>query len=234
MVIINQTIMFKSIKTGVIALLLVGTAVIANAQKKMDQGTVIYGISYELSPEQKTMIDPSMLPTESSVDFNGNFASIKIESGPALVHVITDKSTKTGLILVDVPVAQKQFATKMSAEEMEAQKGDMKYSNFKATGEKQNIAGFNAEKYTYTDNKGASYELWATKDIQLASGASYTEFADVKGTPVKFMMINNGLKSSYIVKSIKEAKVGPFSLAVPAGYEVKTMAEMQAMQSGGQ
>lgn len=226
--------MFKSIKTGVIALLLVGTAIIANAQKKMDQGTVVYGITYELTPEQKSMVDPSMLPTESAVDFNGNFASIKIESGPAMVNIITDKATKTGLILIDVPIAQKQFATKMSAEELEAQKGDTKYSNFKATGEKQNIAGFNAEKYTYMDGKGVNYELWATKDIQLPAGATYTEFADVKATPVKFVMVNNGMKASYIVKSIKDSKVGPFSLTVPAGYEVKTMAEMQAMQGGGQ
>jgi hypothetical protein len=226
--------MFKSIKTSVIALLLVGTALIANAQKKMDQGTVVYGITYELTAEQKSMVDPTMLPTESAVDFNGNFASIKIESGPALVNIITDKSTKTGLILVDVPIAQKQFATKMSAEELDAQRGDIKYSNFKSTGEKQNIAGFNAEKYTYSDNKGANYELWATKDVQLSTGATYTEFAEVKGTPVKFSMINNGVKTSYVIKSIKDSKVGPFSLTVPAGYEVKTMAEMQAMQGGGQ
>jgi hypothetical protein len=226
--------MFKSIKTGVIALLLVATAVIANAQKKMDQGTVVYGITYELSPEQKSMVDSTMLPAETTVDFNGNFASIKIESGPALVNIITDKSTKTGLILVDVPVAQKKFATKMSSEELDAQKGAVKYSNFKATGEKQKIAGFNAEKYTYVDNKGASYELWATNDVQLATGALYTEFADVKGTPVKFVMINNGMKTNYIVKTIKDNKVGPFSLTVPSGYEVKTMAQMQAMQSGGQ
>jgi hypothetical protein len=234
MVINNQTFMFKSIKTSVIALLLVGTAVIANAQKKMDQGTVVYGITYELTPEQKTMVDPSVLPTESAVDFNGNFASIKIESGPALVNIITDKSTKTGLILVDVPVAQKQFATKMSAEEMAAQRGATKYSNFKATGEKQTIAGYNSEKYTYTDEKGGKFELWATKDIQLAPGATYTEFDEIKATPVKFAMVNNGVKTSYIVKSIKESKVGPFTLTVPTGYEVKTMAEMQAMQGGGQ
>lgn len=226
--------MFKSMKTSVIALLLVGTAVMANAQKKLDQGTIVYGISYDLTPEQKTMIDASMLPTESAVDFNGSFASIKIESGPAMVNIITDRATKTGLLLVDVPIAQKQFATKMSEEEMEKQKGDIKFSNFKATGEKQNIGGYNAEKYTYSDNKGANYELWATKDVQLATGASYTEFADVKATPVKFAMVSNGIKTNYVVKAIKENKVGPFTLTVPAGYEVKTMAEMQAMQGGGQ
>jgi hypothetical protein len=226
--------MFKSTKTGVIALLLVSTAIFAQAQKKIDQGTIVYGITYDLTPEQKTAIDPSMLPAESTVDFNGNFASIKLESGPALIQIITDKSTKTGLVLVDVPIAQKQFATKMSEEDLKQQRGDNKYTGFKATGEKQNISGFNTEKYTYTDAKGASYELWASKDVQLATGANYSEFADVKGTPVKFTMSNNGMKATYLVKSIKDAKVGPFTLTVPSGYEVKTMAEMKAMQGGQQ
>jgi hypothetical protein len=224
--------MFKSMKTSVIALLLVSTAILAHAQKKIDQGTIVYGISYELSPEQKTAIDASMLPAESTVNFNGNFASFKIESGPALVQVITDKATETGLVLIDVPIAQKQFATKMSAEELKQQRGDTKYSGFKATGEKQNIAGFNAEKYSYADDKGATYELWATKDVQLAKGANYSEFAEVKGTPVKFVLTSNGIKTNYVVKSIKDAKVGPFTLTVPEGYEVKTMAEMKAMQGG--
>jgi hypothetical protein len=224
--------MFKSMKTSVIALLLLGTAIIAHAQKKMDQGTVVYGMTYELSPEQKSMVDISVLPAESAVDFNGSFSSIKIESGPALVNIIKDQSTNTAVMLIDVPIAQKQFATKMSKEELEQQTGAVKYSNFKATGEKQTIAGLNAEKFTYSDNNGGNYELWATQDIQLAPGATFSEFAEVKGTPVKVTMLQNGIKTTLTVISLKDNKVGPFSLNIPTGYEVKTMAELQAMQQG--
>jgi hypothetical protein len=224
--------MFKSMKTSVIALLLLGTAIIAHAQKKMDQGTVVYGMTYELSPEQKSAVDVSVLPAESAVDFNGNFSSIKIESGPALVNIIKDQSTNTAVMLIDVPIAQKQFATKMSKAELEQQSGGVKYTDFKATGEKQTIAGLNAEKFTYSDGKGGNYELWATQDLQLAPGATFSEFSGVKGTPVKVTMLQNGVKTTLTVKSIKDAKVGPFSLNIPTGYEVKTMAELQAMQGG--
>ena len=224
--------MFKSMKTSVIALLLLGTAIIAHAQKKMDQGTVVYGMTYELSPDQKSRVDVSMLPAESAVDFNGSFSSIKVESGPALVNIIKDQSTNTAVMLIDVPIAQKQFATKMSKEELEQQSGATKYSNFKATGEKQTIAGLNAEKFTYSDNNGGNYELWATQDIKLAPGATFSEFAEVKGTPVKVTMLQNGVKTTLTVKSLKENKVGPFSLDIPKNYEVKTMAELQAMQGG--
>jgi hypothetical protein len=224
--------MFKSIKTGVIAFILLGTAALAQAQKKIDQGTVTYAVTYELSPEQKSMED--VLPKEHVMEFNNNLGRIQMDFGAALIKVISDADTKTALVLIDVPMAQKQFATKMSAEEVAKQRGDTKYSNFKPTGQKQSIAGYNAEKYTYTDNNNANYELWLTKDVRLAKGAEYEDFAPLNGTPVKYSMAVNGVKSNYTLKGIKEGSVAKLSMDVPAGYELKTAAEMAAMQGGGQ
>lgn len=221
-------------KTGVIAFILVSTAVLAQAQKKIEQGTVTYSVSYELTPDQKSGFDESTLPTESVVEFNKNLARIQMDLGAALVKVISDSDTKTALLLVDVPIAQKQFATKMSAEDVAKQRGDTKYSNFKPTGQKQTIAGYNAEKYTYSDNKNVNYELWLTKDVQLAKGAEYEDFAALNGTLVKYSMNVNGVKSNYTLKSIKEGPIDKLSMEVPAGYELKTAAEMSAMQGGGQ
>ena len=226
--------MFKSIKTGVIAFILLSTAALAQAQKKIEQGTVTYDVSYELTPEQKSMVDPSMLPSESVIEFNKNLARIKMDLGAAQVKVISDAATKTALLLVDVPIAQKQFATKMSAEDVAKQRGDIRYSNFKPTGQKQTIGGYNAEKYTYSDNKDGKYELWLTKDVQLAEGTQYDDFRSLNGTLVKYSMVVNGLKSNYTLKNIKEGNVGPLSMEVPSGYELKTAEEMAAMQGGGQ
>ncbi len=226
--------MFKSMKTGVIAFILLSTAALAQAQKKIEQGTVTYSVSYEPAPDQKSGFDDSILPKESVVEFDKNLARIQMDLGAALVKVISDSDTKTALLLVDVPIAQKQFATKMSAEDVEKQRGDTKYSNFKPTGQKQTIAGYNAEKYTYSDNKNANYELWLTKDVQLAKGAEYEDFAALNGTLVKYSMTVNGVKSNYTLKSIKEGPVAKLSMEVPGGYELKTAAEMAAMQGGGQ
>ncbi|HKG06528.1 MAG TPA: hypothetical protein VKB19_08735, partial [Pedobacter sp.] len=93
---------------------------------------------------------------------------------------------------------------------------------------------YNAEKYTYKDDKGAAYELWASTDIELPEGYKEDDFKDVKGTLVKFTMFQNGVKSTLTLKGIKEEKITPLSLEVPGGYEVKTMAELKAMQGGGQ
>ncbi|WP_342332118.1 hypothetical protein [Pedobacter sp. FW305-3-2-15-E-R2A2] len=225
--------MLTSIKTGVLAAILVSTAIFAHAQKKITEGTVTMGISYALTPEQEPMA--AMLPTETKVKFNGNMSRFELQQGPATITVISDNTALNSLVLIDVPVAQMQIAVKGTKEDYEKEKAnDPKFSDFKATGEKQTILTYSAEKYTYKDDKGATYELWATNDIELPAGLMGQEFKDVKGTPIKFTRFNRGVKSTATIKAFTEEKAGPFTLDVPKGYELKTMEEVMQMQGGGQ
>lgn len=223
--------MLKSIKTGVLAAILIGTALIAHAQKKINEGTITYGMEYDLTADQQAVAD--QLPTETKVKFNGAITRLEMEQGPATIAVISDNLSHTGLVLIDVPMAQMQFAVKQEKAEYEKKKAaEPKFSDFKATGEKKVINGYNTEKYTYKDDKGGTYELWSTLDIELPIGLVDENFKDVKGALVKFTQFQNGVKSTLTIKSIKEEKTGPFSLEVPSGYELKTMEEIMAMQGG--
>ncbi|GAB1463535.1 hypothetical protein [Pedobacter sp.] len=225
--------MFKSVKTGLLAVILVGSAIIANAQKKLAQGTIIYGVEYSLPPEEAAMA--SQLPKEQKVKFNGNLLRIDMEQGPAAIGILKDYVENKGLMLIDVPIAQMQFAVKMSKEDInKAEAASPKLSDFKATGEKLKIGNYNTEKYTYKDDKGGNYELWATTEVELPAGFSGEQFKGVKGTLVKYTTFQNGTKVTLTVKNITEDKVGPFSLEIPSGYELKTMEEIMAMQGGGQ
>ncbi len=233
---VNKTkinMMFKSMKTGILAAILISTAIIANAQKKVTEGTVTYKMDYALTAEQAGM--EAQLPTESKVKFSGQISKLEMEQGPATITVISDFVSHNGLVLIDVPVAQMQFAVKQGKAEYEkAMAAAPKFSDFKATGEKQVIATYNAEKYTYKDEKGGDYELWATNDIELPTGFAGEEFKDIKGSLVKFTRVTNGVKTTMTIKNIAEGKTGPFSLEVPSGYEIKTMEEIMAMQGGGE
>ena len=227
--------MFKSIKTGVVAIILISTAIIAKAQKTLDQGTITYGMQYNLTDAQKDAIHEAMLPAESKIKFNGNISMIEMNMGPAIIKVISDGLQRNSLFLVDIPVVQKQYAAKLSKAEVEKQMGNVSYADFVKTGEKQQIAGYNTEKYTYKDNAGATHELWATTDIKLSAGAVPYGFDALKGaTPIKYSSVQNGISTVVTIKSIKEEKAGPFTLEVPKGYEEKTLAELQAMQGGGE
>lgn len=223
----------KSVKTGVVTALLLSTAMITNAQQKFTQGTANFGIDYTLTAEQAGMA--SQLPKEQKIKFNGNITRVEMEQGPATIGVLQNFVAKTGLILIDVPVIQAQFAVKITKEETEAQEAAApKFSDFKATGEMQKIGNYNAEKYTYKDSKDGTYELWASKDIELPAGFFGQQFNAVKGALVKYTTFQNGMKMTLTMKNISEEKVGPFSLEVPSGYEIKTMQEVMAMQGGGQ
>lgn len=225
--------MLKSIKTGVLAAILISTAIVANAQKKINEGTITYGMEYDLTADQQAFA--AQLPTETKVKFNGSITRMEMEQGPATIAILRDGVSNNGLLLIDVPMAQMQFAVKQGKEEYEKSKQSApKLSDFKATGEKKEINGYNTEKYTYKDDKGANYELWATTDIELPAGLADESFKDIKGALVKFTQIQNGVKSTLTIKNIKEEKTGPFNLEVPSGYEIKTMEEIMAMQGGGE
>ncbi|WP_443947192.1 DUF4412 domain-containing protein [Pedobacter sp. AW1-32] len=227
--------MFKSIKTGVLASILIGTAILAHAQKKITEGTITYGMEYKLTAEQKASMGGMEPPKELKVKFNNGFTKIEIEQGPALVGIISDNNDKTGLLLIDVPIAQKQFAVKQSKEDVEKVMGEVpKYSDFKSTGEKQTISGYSAEKYTYKDDKGGTHELWATKDVELPNTGSEQYFPGLAAFPVKYTLLQKGIETTTIVKAISENKVGKISKDIPSGYEVITMEDLAKLQGGGE
>lgn len=220
--------MLKSIKTSVVAAILVGTAFIAQAQKNVTEGTLTYGMTYELGPDQQAMA--AQLPAETKIKFSGNILKMEMEQGPAQITILSDGILKTGLLLVDVPIAQKQFAVKVTKEETEATMGKTPvFTDFKATGEKKKIGLYETEKYTYKDDKGVAAELWATTELQLPEGIVGEEFKGVKGTPIVFTRTQNGIKSTLTIKNVTEEKVGPISLEVPSGYEVTTMDALRSM-----
>lgn len=227
--------MLKSIKTSVLALILVSSAVIAHAQKKIAEGTLTYGLQYKLTDEQKSAMAGQEPPAELKVKFNNGLTKIEIEQGPALIGIVSDNVEKTGLLLIDVPIAQKQFAVKQSKEDVAKAMGDLpKYSDFKASGEKQTIGGFSAEKYTFKDDKGATHELWATKEVELPNVGSQNYFPGLGAFPVKYTLVQRGIETTTTLKSVVEGKVGVISKEVPSGYEIVTMEDLAKMQGGGE
>ena len=138
------------------------------------------------------------------------------------------------MVLVDVPVAQMQKAAKMSKADVDKQNeamGGGKLSDFKATGEKQVIATYNSEKYTYKNSAGETHEVWVTNDIEVPKNMLTSQFEGVKGSVIKF----TGKGGTVTLKSATEGKIDALSVTeIPKGYDEITYEELQAMQGGGQ
>jgi hypothetical protein len=223
--------MFKSIKTGVLVAILISTAIYAHAQKKVAEGTVTYEMKYSPAAGQEGIV--AMLPQETKSKFNTSISQFESQQGPAKLTFIMNYVNNEGLFLLDVPVAQWQYAVKLKKEDLDKQiAANPKLSDFKATGEKKVIATYNAEKYTYKDDKGNSYELWATSDIEMPEGFYGKDFKDVKGALLVYTNFVNGVKAVSTFKKLTEEKVGTLTIDVPKGYEVKTMEEIMALSGG--
>lgn len=223
--------MFKSIKTGVLAAILICTAIYAHAQKKVEEGVITYEMKYSPAAGQEGIV--AMLPQETKSKFNTSITQFQSQQGPAQLTFIMNYLNNEGLFLLDVPVAQWQYAVKLKKEDVEKQgAGNPKLSDFKATGEKKMIANYNAEKYTYKDDKGGSYELWLTNDIQLPTGFYGKDFKDLNGALLVYTHFVNGVKTVSTFKKLAEEKVGTLTIEVPKGYEVKTMEEIMALSGG--
>ncbi|MEJ7559493.1 MAG: hypothetical protein WKF66_14385 [Pedobacter sp.] len=199
------------------------------AQKTVNQGTLTYDITYDLNEGQKKTIDAEKLPSVTKVKFNGNMSKMEIDMGLATLKMIVDGPGKLAVLLVDAPLFQKQYAAKFSKEDLEKQGGNLTFKNFKATGVRQIIGGYDAVKYNYQDNNNENYEVWIAPELKLSPGAILPEFSGLKGTPVKYVSLQYGVKNILTLKSVKEEKTGPFTLEVPSGYEVKTVKEMDEM-----
>ncbi|WP_410221416.1 DUF4412 domain-containing protein [Pedobacter sp.] len=214
--------MFKSIKTGVIAAIMVSSTVYAFAQKKITEGTAVYSM------------EGAMGKQEQKLSFNNNVSKLVIESGPATISILNDVEKENGLILVSVPIAQIQKAAKLAKKdltEQNEQQGIFPPVDITPTGEKQTINGFNAEKYTYKNGaNGETYEVWITKDIDLPANMFTDNFKSLKGTMVKV----TGKGGSIILKSATEGKIGVLSTTdIPSGYDEITYEELKSMQGGG-
>ena len=67
----------------------------------------------------------------------------------------------------------------MSKEDIDKQMaatGNGKMSDLTPTGEKQVIAGYNAEKHTFKSESGETYEIWITKEVELPLNLITAEF----------------------------------------------------------
>jgi hypothetical protein len=166
-------------------------------------------------------------PSEVKLEFNNGVTKIVISQDPIVFTIISNNNERTGLILYEMSSTQKRLAIKQSKTDVEnALSAATKYSDLKATGEKQTIAGFKAEKYVYKDAKGTEFEIWATKDVQVPNVGSQDYFPGLAAFPVKFTLIQRGLETTTTLRSLVVGKGITISEEVPTGYEIVLMSEL--------
>jgi GLPGLI family protein len=213
--------MLKAIKTSIIAILCL-TGLVANAQKKITQGTITYALEYNLPADKEAMA--AMLPQVYKMSFKGDLSKFTMDMGMFSTLIIYNNVTKETLSLTEVPIQSKKIAVKMNKEQTQKMaeiQGGNKDFEFTTTTEKKQIAGYNCTKYLCKDKQsGSQTAVWATQDIEIPLNTLTSTFKGVNGVPIQFSTDANGMKAKITIKSIVEESVEDINMVIPKEYEI--------------
>ncbi len=112
---------------------------------------------------------------------------------------------------VKMPLINMQKMAEAGAKAEAEKNATDNHSSFKATGEKQNINGYNCVKYiyTYTDNKKYStMDMWLTNDVSLNLGDNYMFGARLNAYKFPANAQNKDMKGGVMVRTVLYDKNG--------------------------
>ena len=200
----------------------------ADAQKKLNEGKVVFEISYpgmQLDPQQA-----AMLPSESVTYVKNGKSRTEQKMGMGMNQVmITDAVAKTAVTLVDM--MGNKTAIKTSKEDMEKEEAKAEKPTVKLLDETKEIAGYKCKKAEITDAKGNKTTLFYTKDIEAARGGK-GPFAGIDGFPMEFEMKQPSMSIKLTATKVVEEKVDDVMFSVPSGYKEMTMEEYKKQMGG--
>jgi hypothetical protein len=201
----------------------------ATAQKSINEGKVVYAISYpdmDLDPQMQ-----AMMPTESVVFFKGVYSRTDLSLGMGFSSS-SIMNAKSGEVIALTDVMGSKSAMKMSAADLKKAKSENKTAApaIELTSEVKKIAGYNCKKAIVKSGESA-LEVFYTDEISAVT-ASTIDWKEIKGFPMEYFLDQNGLKMKFTAKSVTAEKVGDDLFVIPKDYKLVTQEEMMKKLSG--
>ncbi|MBS1532962.1 MAG: hypothetical protein JSU01_21865 [Bacteroidetes bacterium] len=197
-------------------------------KKEVKQGTITYGIDYELPDSLKSYAN--FLPKSAIVYFKGDSTVTVQQAGADATTVITHKPTNFMRVMLRSDKAQYVIDYK------KADQGDILHpANFiyAATTESKIILGHKATKFVLMDkNTLISSEVWFSKDIKMVPSYITAVFDTTYGVPLAFTLNQNGIITKTVVKEIKFEPVPDGVFSTPAGYKKLTPEQFKNLPVG--
>lgn len=215
-------------KSFLLAFLFVSLGLGAIAQTK--KGQVTYTMSFSSDDPDMSMVSAMMEGSQMILSFEPGKSRAEVTMGMMgnMVTIVSDKDDKM-LMLMDMMGMKYAVETDMTTEENN-QDTDMKVE---VTSEKKKICGYNCTKAIMTDAAGSTKTIWFTKDLSVyVQGHQYFN-NQMPGFPLGMSIAENGMTIDITAKEVlKTVDSKVFSMAIPAGYELKTMEELEMMNGG--
>jgi hypothetical protein len=200
-------------------------SVFSYAQKVINEGKVVYKITYpEMELDNQTA---AMLPSESVVFFKNTKSRTDVSMGMGMTtSTIIDSKTDSHIALFDMMGNKSAVIT--TPEEVQKHRDSQKNSKVIQTEEKKEIAGYDCKKIVLSNNDTTRMEMFYTDKIN-PKAKLMPEARNIEGFPLEYIMEQNGMKMKMTAMSVTEEKVSDDQFVIPPDYTVKTMEEMMKM-----
>src|SRR5690606_7913454 len=104
----------RNLTLGMVAFIFLGTLTV-KAQKTINEGFISYNAEYNLPADQQ--MAAAMLPKEYKIYFKGDISKFTMDLGMMTNKVIANSKTNTGLMLMEIPMANQKIAVKMTPQD---------------------------------------------------------------------------------------------------------------------
>lgn len=219
---------WKTMKILTLSTILLLASTLLHAQNKISEGTITYAVEWKL-PEQMQEMATSF-PSEVKVYFKGDSSSTKTESQMYSSNSILYPPSNFEQILLDIPLMSKKYSVIFTPEDRKKMADKMPQLELKPASETKSLAGYQSHKYTGTEKKSNQiFDVWFTKDIDVAPNALSRFYDKSYGFPVEFTTFLNGLALKASIKEIKAGSVPKGIFNASKDYQEITLDQLMQM-----
>lgn len=210
--------------------LLVGTAVQAQAQKVLTEGSIVYDITVQTGSNEPKMAD--LLDGAVTTIYIKNTQS-RTDFVNALGSESTIHDAKAGNAVILKEYSGQKLMITLTKEDLATK--NKKYDNlaFTLTEEVKTIAGYKCKKATTTVD-GNSFVVYYNTEISVANKDYDNTFKNLPGLAMEYEYQVGKMKLKFTASKVSFESVQAAKFDFPkSGYRVMTYAENQQMKKGG-
>ena len=202
-----------------------------NSFSQLEEGSIKYDIEMSSDDPNMSMAINMMKGSTMEMYFTPNFSRVDVNMGMMMnMSTISDLEKNEHLMLMSGMMGKK--AIPMTEEDLEKNKQDKPNFTVVLTEETKEILGYNCVKYILTTEEGQDITYWATEEIVASTKGNQYMDTSIKGFPLAFETLNQGMKMSFEAVDLKESlkdKESLFDLSIPKGYDAMTMDELKSL-----
>jgi len=201
---------------------------VSSAQPILNQGKVVFGITYKNLPPVM-VLQQKYLPKQTTIYFKDSLVRIELGSTGSIQN-ITIQNTFNGVIYVLLNLFDKKYAlikhdSDLIAMQKELSTDTIKYNKalFILDSVTRNIAGYKcikavSVKTSLTDT--VKTECWFTKNLPALNVRNNPDFNRIPGFLMQYSATENGITTTFTAKSIVNVLVDDAMFKIPQEYEL--------------